>query len=140
MTASSPKLNLLAVEEMAGMKLLPAGLPSEKHMGAVLNTAKIASLFAELREKADIVLVAGAPISWFAENLTLATHVDSMILVARPGEASLKVVNDVIENLEAMNIRLAGIIFDNSRTTFDFNPQPKKAFENTSAVPEDSHV
>ena len=78
----------------------------------MLNSVRMAELVETLQKEADIVLIAGSPISWFAESLTLASQVDATILVVRYGEAHGKIVNRVISNLRAMNVRIAGLIFD----------------------------
>ena len=108
---------LLPVEQVSGIQFLPTGLSSEKSSRAMLNSTKIATLLEELQKEADIVLVAGSPISWFAESLTLASQVNATILVARYAEASTKIVNKVVENLRLMKINVAGVIFD-------YNPSP----------------
>lgn len=140
MDTSSPKLNLITAKDVTDVQLLPAGMASKTNAAAVFNSTKVANLVEELQSKADIVLVAGSPISWFAESLTLATNVDGVILVARPGEASIKVVNEVIESLDAMNVHLAGVIFDNNQTSPGFRIKPRNVFESTPVVSEDSHV
>lgn len=140
MDASSPKLKLITTKDVTDVQLLPAGMASEKSAGAVFNPSKIADLVAELKSKADIVLLAGSPISWFAESLTLATQVDGVILVARPGEARIKVVNEVIDSLNDMNVHLAGVIFDNNQTSPGFKRKPRNVFEGTPVVSDDIHV
>jgi capsular exopolysaccharide synthesis family protein len=140
MDTSSPKLNLITAKDVTDVQLLPAGMASKKNAAAVFNSTNVANLIEELQSKADIVLVAGSPISWFAESLTLATNVDGVILVARPGEASIKVVNEVIESLDAMNVHLAGVIFDHNQTSPGSRLKPRNVFEGTPVVSEDSHV
>jgi len=95
----------------------------------MLNSIKMAALFAQLQKEADIVLVVASPISRFAESLTLASQVNATILVARRAEARSKVVNKVIQNLRLMKINLAGVIFD-------YNPSPfvSKAGRQTSSA------
>lgn len=117
METNSTKLLLMSVKEMPGIRFLPAGLSSEKGSGAMLNSMTIAGLLEELRKDADIVLVAGPPISSFAESLAWAPQVNGIILVARHGEAHAKTVHEVVENFSAMNVQLAGAIFDQ-------NPSP----------------
>jgi capsular exopolysaccharide synthesis family protein len=140
MDTSSPSLKLITTKDVTDVQLLPAGMASEKSAGAVFNSTKVAKLVEELKSQADIVLLAGTPISWFAESLTLATHVDGVILVARPGEARIKTVNEVIDSLNAMNVQLAGVIFDNNQTSTSLKRKPKNVFESTPVVSEDSHV
>jgi Mrp family chromosome partitioning ATPase len=101
--------------------LLPVGLSSEKSSHAMLNSTKMAALFAQLQKEADIVLVAASPISRFAETLTLASQVNAVVLVARRAEARSKVVSKVIQNLRLMKINLAGVIFDYNASPFVSN-------------------
>jgi polysaccharide biosynthesis transport protein len=110
--ANSTKPQLLPVDEMSDLRLFPAGLISEKGSSIALNSTKIVRLLDEIKKDADIILIAGSPISWFAESLTLASQVNGVILLARPGEAHGKVVNEVVENLSVMNAQLSGVIFD----------------------------
>lgn len=140
MDTSSPKLKLVTAKEVTDVQLLPAGMASEKSAGAVFNSTKVANLVEELKSQADIVLLAGPPISWFAESLTLATHVDGVILVARPGEARIKAVNEMIDSLNSMNVQLAGVIFDNNQTSTGLKRKTNNVFEGTPVVSEDSHV
>lgn len=109
---NSTKPQLLPVKEVPGLRLLPAGLISEKGSGTTQNSTKIAKLLEEIQKEADIVLIAGSPISWFAESLTLASQVNGVILVARPMEAYRKMVNELVKNLHGMNVQLSGVIFD----------------------------
>jgi len=111
------KPQLLAVKEVPDLRILPAGLISEKDSGATLNITKVAELLEDIKKDADIVLIAGSPISWFAESLTLASQVNGVILVARPGEARGKIVSEVVENLSAVNAHLNGVIFDHNSSS-----------------------
>ena len=129
LVTNSTKLQLILVKEVPGVRFLPAGLSSEKGPGAVLNSAKMVKLAHELYKEADIVLVAGSSISWFAESLALASQVNGIILVARPGEAHSKMVNEVVENLSVMHARLIGVIFDH-------NPSPFVSKQNLRSVTE----
>ena len=98
--------------------MLPAGLSSEKLPGAMLNPTHIVKLVNELRKDADIVLVAGQPISGFAESLALASQVNGVILVARYGEAHSRMINEVGESLKELNVPVAGVIFEHSPSLF----------------------
>lgn len=141
MVTDTPKLKLITMKDIANVRLLPAGLTNEKGSGVLLNATRIDTLINELKHEADIVMIAGAPISWFAESLAIAPHVNSVVLVARPGEARIKSVNEVIENLETVNARVAGVIFDNSQSALALKPKQKAVFESAPpVVSEDSHV
>lgn len=114
LVASNSKTQVVSVEEVPGLRFLPAGSSSERGSGGMLNSVKMAELVETVQKEADIVLIAGSPISWFAESLTLASQVNATILVVRYGEAHGKIVSRVIGNLRAMNVRIAGLIFDHN--------------------------
>ena len=111
-STKSTEPGLLPVEQVPGIRFLPSGLSSEKGSQAMLNPTNVAAVLDHLRKEGDIVLVAGSTISRFAENLTLASQVNGVILVARRAEARAKVVNKLVENFRLMNIHLDGVIFD----------------------------
>jgi capsular exopolysaccharide synthesis family protein len=134
LTTKSSELRLVSVREMADMQFLPAGLSSEKWSGAMLNSTNIIKLVNQLQQEADIVLVAGPPASGFAESLTLASQVNGVILVARYGEAKSSVINEVVANLDAMNVQLVGVIFEQSQSPFASKRTSKKASAGTSVV------
>lgn len=119
---SSTKPQLIQVEDAAGIQFLPAGLPTEESPGALLNSARTVRLVEEVQKEADVVLVAGPAISWFAESLTLASQVNSTILVARQGEAHGTTVQKVVENLRAIGVQVAGVIFDYNSSPFAHKP------------------
>lgn len=121
--SQSTELPLLPVDQVPGMQFLPAGLASEKSSHAQLNPTNVAALLKRLQKEADIVLVGSSGLSRSAENLTLASQVDSVILMARYGEAHAATVQRVVENLHAMNVQLAGVLFDS-------NPSPLEGKEN----------
>jgi polysaccharide biosynthesis transport protein len=125
LVSGSVKPPLISVEDIPGIRFLPAGLSVDKGTGGMLDSAKIARLIAEVQKDADLVLVAGSPISWFAESLTLASQLNATILVARYGEAHSKTVNKVVENLRAMDIQIAGVIFDYNPSPFVGRAAPK---------------
>ncbi|MBL8015562.1 MAG: hypothetical protein JNK26_05250 [Candidatus Doudnabacteria bacterium] len=112
MVTGSTAPQLLPIQQVPGIRLLPAGSFTEKNSRAMLNPANAAALFDRLQKEADIVLVAGSAISHFAENLLLASQVDSVVLVARQATLKSKEVSAVVENLRLMKINIAGVIFD----------------------------
>jgi capsular polysaccharide biosynthesis protein len=140
LATNSPKYKLIPVKETPRVRFLPAGLPSETSSSGALNSARIGNLVEELQKEADIVLVAGAPIAWFAESLTLASQADGVILVAQHGEAHGKIVKEVIQNLSDINVQLAGIIFDDYRSPFISKVKIKKVSKGERIVQEESHI
>jgi Mrp family chromosome partitioning ATPase len=114
----SAELPLLPIDQFPGIRLLPAGLSSDKSAHLQLNPTKVATLLERLQKEADIVLIGGSGLSRSAETLTLASQANSAILVARYAEAHATVIQKVIENLNVMNVRLAGVIFDANPAPF----------------------
>jgi succinoglycan biosynthesis transport protein ExoP len=112
LVTQSAELPLLSVDQVPGIRLLPAGLSSEKSSHAQLNPAKVATLLERLQNEADVVLIGSSGLSRSAESLTLASQVNTTVLTARYAEAHASVVQKVVENLRAMNAQLAGVIFD----------------------------
>lgn len=97
----------------------------------MLNSTKVANFIKNVRKEAEIVLVAGSPISWFAESLTLASQVDAAILIARHAEAHSRMVQKAAEDLRAMNVRIAGVIFDLNPSPFGIKETQKSRSEVT---------
>lgn len=114
------KLPLLPVDQVPGIRFLPAGSSSEKSSHAQLNPTKVAALLERLQKEADIVLLGSSGLSRSAETLTLASQANAAILVARYAEAHASMVQKVVENLRAMNVQLAGVVFD-------ANPSPSES-------------
>jgi succinoglycan biosynthesis transport protein ExoP len=126
LVTQSAELPLLPVDQVPGIRFLPAGLSSEKGSHAQLNPAKVATLLERLKSETDIVLVGSSGLSRSAETLTLASQANAAILVARYAEAHASVVKKAVENLHAMNAQLAGVIFD-------ANPSPSM-FKESSGI------
>lgn len=120
---SVAKPHLLTIDEVPGLRFLPVGFESDKASGAILNSSKIAKLFETLKKDTDILLVAGSPVLWFSESLSLASQSNAVILVAHHGEVHNKTLNQVVETLHDMKIPLAGVIYD-------YNVSPFLAEEN----------
>lgn len=114
----SADLPLLPLDQIPNIRFLPAGLSSDKSSHAHLNPTKIATLLQQLQKEADIVLIGSSGLSRSAETLTLASQVNSTILVARYAEAHSTVIQKVIEDLNAMNVQLSGVIFDANPSPF----------------------
>lgn len=115
---NAAKPHLVTIDEVPGLRFLPVGLASDKSSSVILNSSRIAKLFDALQKDTDILLIAGSPILWFSESLSLASQSNAVILVAHSGDVRAKTLNKVVETLRDMKIRLAGVIFDYSPSSF----------------------
>jgi Mrp family chromosome partitioning ATPase len=118
LVTQSAELPLLSIDQVPSIRFLPAGLSSDKGSHVQLNPTKVATLLERLQKEADIVLIGGSGLSRSAETLMLASQANSAVLVARYAEAHASVIQKVIENLNVMNVRLAGVIFDANPAPF----------------------
>lgn len=118
LSTKSAELKFTSAKDLPDVQLLPIGLSAEKWPGAILNPSNVDKLVKELEKHADIIVIAGPPIAGFAESLALASQVNGVVLVARFGEAHSKLINDIAENLKAMNVELVGVIFEQAPSAF----------------------
>jgi Mrp family chromosome partitioning ATPase len=118
LSAKSSELKLVSIKEMADIQLLPAGMSADKWSASMMNFSTISKRVEELKKEADLVLFASPPILGFAESLALASQVNGVILVGRYGEAHSKMINEVAENLKAVNVPLTGVIFEHTPSPF----------------------
>jgi capsular polysaccharide biosynthesis protein/Mrp family chromosome partitioning ATPase len=137
--AQSAELPLQTIDQVPGVQFLAAGLSSEKSSRAQLNPTNVATLLDRLQKEADIILIGSSGLSRSAENLTLASQVTAAILVARYGEAHSSVIQKIVENLHAMNVKLAGVLYDANPSPFASaeHPRSRPAF---TPVPAQSTV
>jgi capsular polysaccharide biosynthesis protein/Mrp family chromosome partitioning ATPase len=117
MTGEEMDPNVVPVDEIHGIRFVPAGLSTGKGSSSLLNSVKLSQLLEALKKDADIILLAGSSIPWFAESLNVASHANSVILVAQRGEAHSRIVNKAVENLRSMQVPIDGVLFD-------YNPSP----------------
>ena len=87
---------------------LPSGIPSSSPLD-LLNGDRIKGLFA-LFDEFDWVVVDSPPINAFADALSLASQVDSVVLVARSGMTHKQ---DLEESLAALkDSKIAGVVLN----------------------------
>jgi capsular exopolysaccharide synthesis family protein len=123
---SSIQPQFVSLQDFSNVRYLPAGLSTDKASVRIQNPEKITLLLEELQKEVDIVLIAGSPISWFAESLALASQANAVILIARQGEAQSQKVKKVVEDLRGMEVQIAGVIFDQNVASLDVNRNVNK--------------
>lgn len=106
--------DLFAVESPTGLFVLPTG-DIEESTSRYLASPRMVGLLHDLEERADIVLIAGAPLSSYADSLFLASRVDSVILAGRTGITRRKAVQEAVQSLNSVGAKILGAILHDSR-------------------------
>ncbi len=102
---------VISVPSSDNLSLLPAGTLSEQN-AADLVTSGIAKLIRQATREYDLVLVDAPPLLGCAETLQMSVAVDSVVLVARAGHTSGKLVMSAIANLQRFRGNLLGVILN----------------------------
>jgi tyrosine-protein kinase Etk/Wzc len=89
-----------------------AGLRSDQLGGSCLTPQRLRSLFGELRQRYDYVLVNAPPLSTFADSLVVATAVDGVILVARQLRHRTRQVAALDQRLERAGVNVIGTVLN----------------------------
>lgn len=114
LTDASQPLELVAVDGVPGLSVLPSGsaLPGPFDL---LASPQMTNLIEQLKEQADFLIIAAAPLLSFADSLILASRVDGVIVVARSGATSRKVMVKAAETLHSIGVYIIGTVLDDSR-------------------------
>jgi Mrp family chromosome partitioning ATPase len=106
--------DLFAVEWAPGLSVLSTGEIEDNSFRRLASPAMV-DLLHDLEQRADIVLVAGSPLSVYADSLFLASRVDGVILASRSGITRRKTVQDAVQSLNSVGAKILGAILHDSR-------------------------
>jgi len=98
------------------LSVLP-GDPAPSDAFELLASPRMVNLIGRLKGQTDILIIAAAPLLSHADSLILASHVDSVLFVARKGVIRRKVINNAMEHLRSLGAHVVGIVFNDSRRT-----------------------
>jgi polysaccharide biosynthesis transport protein len=98
---------LVQVDE--GLWLLPAR-PSRVNAASLLSGSRTAAMMAELRDAFDLVLIDSPPISGLADGLILASHSDTVVVVARAGMTKPADLTSLTSSLQQIRTPIAGVV------------------------------
>jgi capsular exopolysaccharide synthesis family protein len=91
------------------LEVLPAGAaPTEP--GDFIGTAAVGEILAELRERADVVLVDSPPLLQVGDGLQLSTRVDALLVVARLDRLDRGAMVELRTALEAAQVPALGVV------------------------------
>ncbi|RUX04996.1 MULTISPECIES: polysaccharide biosynthesis tyrosine autokinase [unclassified Mesorhizobium] len=99
--------NAIHRDERSGISLLPAGART-RNPPALLASARMRSVFEELRGKFDTVIIDAPPVGAAADATILARYVDKVLFVVKWRETSREAVAEGIRHLGGRS-KIAGI-------------------------------
>lgn len=93
----------------AGLDVLPAG-PVPSNPGDFLGSSELPALFAELRNRYDVVLVDTPPALAVGDAIVASKLADALVVVARPGDLSRPHLRELHRRLDASPTRKLGVV------------------------------
>jgi len=98
--------------ELSGLGLLSTGKlppnPSE-----LLGSEKMAQIIQLLSEQVDLVLIDSSPVVVVSDSMVIASRVDGVLLVIKPGVTRIASARQAIEQLRRANGNVLGVILNN---------------------------
>lgn len=91
------------------LHVLPSG-PTPPDPGEFVATARLASILAELRDRADVVLVDAPPVLRVGDALTLSARVDAIVLVTRTNVVRRPMLEELHRLLAAVPAAKLGFV------------------------------
>lgn len=107
---SSPLLDVAAHDgQSANLRIVPAGT-EPPNSAAFCSSSLVGRTIADFREEGDLAILDCPPILPVADALSLATHVDGVVLVVRSGDTRKEDVTAAAESIARSGGRLLGIV------------------------------
>jgi capsular exopolysaccharide synthesis family protein len=102
----------LVKDELSGAMILPAantGLIGKD----IFFAHDLGRVFDMLRERFDIILIDTAPLLPLAESRVVASHADTVVLLARWHETSRAAIADAVRLIQSVDVPIAGLALSN---------------------------
>jgi polysaccharide biosynthesis transport protein len=100
--------------ELPGLSFIPAGTHAENGDGLFLGP-RLPELMKELRERADFVILDGAPVLSADDAGLLAPHADNVLLVVRPFFSRSRLVRRALDMLYQRQAKQVAIVLNRAR-------------------------
>lgn len=107
-------IDLTVIDWAPGLSVLPAGTVTDNSF-VLLASPRMLEVLQELAQQVDIVLIAGSPLSRFADSLFLASRVDGVALVTHTSQTRRAMLHDTIGSLRSVGAYLIGSILRDPR-------------------------
>jgi capsular exopolysaccharide synthesis family protein len=99
---------------IAGLRLMPSG-PLPPNPAEVLGSVRLQSVWEDLKNRADIVLVDTPPIGLVSDAAQLAPRADGVLLVLRSGHTRREASQNAKRQLEQVKARILGVVLNDVR-------------------------
>ena len=99
----------MAASSSATLEVLPAGA-TPTDVGEFVAGGGIAALLRALSERAEIVFIDAPPVLEVSDPMTLMTHIDAMVVVARLGVVRHPMMEEMRRVLDASSVSALGVV------------------------------
>jgi Mrp family chromosome partitioning ATPase len=99
------------------LRVLTLGSARPPAPGEFVGSAQVQAVIKGLEEMADFVIIDGPPLLVVSDAVTVAQHVDAMIVIARIDRISRSVARETRRVLSRMSTPLLGIVTTGPRQT-----------------------
>ena len=108
--AGAPFEEGVAMNEVRNLKVLTAGnMPSDP--AKLLSSGRMNQFLASLKQVADVVIIDGPPL-FVTDGMILASKVDGVLLVVRPGHTRGSLAKAAMEHIKLVGARVIGIVLN----------------------------
>lgn len=80
----------------------------------IVGSQAMSDVLQELRRRADVVVIDGAPVLPVTDSVVLATQVDGVLVVTRNGATTRAAAAEAVDRLETVGARMIGCVFNAS--------------------------
>lgn len=109
--ASSPLIEVLQEPAIPNLRLLATGgLPPNPT--EILGSPRFAQILSELRQIADYVILDAPPVLGLGDSSALASKVDAVLLVVRPGSVTKRELSHSVDQLRKAGGQVAGAVLN----------------------------
>lgn len=116
--ADPSKLDSAIVQntQLPTLYVMGGGTQSSTASSHLLDNPVTRDVIARMKEKFDMVIIDGAPLSLVSDSISLAAKVDGVIAIVRAGRTTRGTVGRVREQLRQVKAQLLGVILNAAQT------------------------
>jgi polysaccharide biosynthesis transport protein len=116
-----PPVASMTTGSSATLDVLPAGA-APNDIGEFVGAGGVAAVLQTLSERADIVFIDSPPVLEVSDPMTLMTHVDALVVVARLGVVRYPMMEEMRRILEASSVSALGVVITGVDATDGYGP------------------